>query len=636
MFYYEIIITAHALAPLTYSCEHELEPFCEVLVEVGNKQKKGYIYRQVDKPNFKCKEILSQTGFYLTPTQIELLKFISSYYSSELAVTAGLFEPFCDSENFEDSSDFSTLPQLSQLQNKALDFALSNDVSLIFGDTGSGKSEIYICAIAKSLKAGRQALLLMPEIALTPQMQKRLEKYFGTGVGLWHSKIAKGKKAELLKDFMSGKIRLIAGARSALFLPFKKLGLVVVDEEHDESYKSASKPCYNARDLAIWLGARNSRIPNDKSQEKSNSGIPCENDDFKSIRTVLGSATPSVVSYQKIPHFRLKGTFFNSSKEYIYDHSPLGLSAMIISHLAAVLEAKKQAVIFLPTRGNFKVLLCKDCGKSFSCPFCAVNMSLHKNANALKCHYCGFSCPLPHACEHCGGSVLQSQKIGTSELKLMLESALPNAKIAKFDRDEITTAKKLEALLKDFNEGKIDILVGTQMLSKGHDYHNVELAVILGLDEHLAHADFRAGEKTLALAMQIAGRAGRASHGKVIIQTAQQEFFESYLSDFEAFIKDELELREPLYPPFARLSRILISQTNEQKAQQITAQIINELQSVPNLEIIGHGKAPIAYIASKFRYSILLRSASHAPLLKAGAIALAHGATADINPFNFN
>lgn len=642
LFYYEIIITAHALAPLTYSCKRELEPFSEVLVELGNKQKKGYVYKQVGKPSFKCKEILSQTGFYLTAMQIQLLEFISSYYSSELGVAAGLFEPFCESKNILDSEfagDFSTLPELSELQNKALDFSLKNDVSLIFGDTGSGKSEIYISAIAKTLKAGKQALLLMPEIALTPQMQKRLEKYFSQGVGLWHSKIAKGKKERILNDFKSGKIRLIAGARSALFLPFTNLGLIIVDEEHDESYKNASKPCYNARDLAIWLAknSKKSRIPSKKELSAENSRIPSGLDyDFEGIRTILGSATPSVVSYHKIPHFRLKGTFFTSSKEFLFDHSPLGLSNIIISHLAAVLEAKKQAVIFLPTRGNFKVLLCKDCGKSFSCPFCAVNMSLHKNANALKCHYCGFSSPLPSSCEHCGGSVLQSQKIGTSELKLMLESALPKAKIAKFDRDEITTAKKLETLLKDFNEGKIDILVGTQMLSKGHDYHNVELAVILGLDEHLAHADFRASEKTLALAMQIAGRAGRASHGKVIIQTAQQEFFESYLSDFELFIKDELELREPLYPPFARLSRILISHANEQKAARITEQILAQLKSIENLEIIGHGKASIAYIASKFRYAILLRAYSHSPLLKAGNIALAYGATADIDPFNFN
>lgn len=628
LFYYEIVITAHALVPLTYSSQHELELFSEVLVEVGNKQKKGYVYKQVDKPSFKCKEILSQTGLYLTHTQTKLLEFISSYYSSELGVVAGLFEPFDSKADFcEDfASKFSSLPELSELQKDALNFALSNDASLIFGDTGSGKSEIYICAIAKVLASGAQALLLMPEIALTPQMQKRLEKYFGDSIGLWHSKISKTKKAKLLSDFMSGKIRLIAGARSALFLPFTKLGLIVVDEEHDESYKSASKPCYNARDLAIWLAknSRNSRIPS------------ASNADFSYIYTILGSATPSVVSYHKIPHFRLKGTFFTSSKEYLFDHSPLGLSNMIISHLTAVLQAKKQAVIFLPTRGNFKVLLCKDCGKSFSCPFCAVNMSLHKNANALKCHYCGFSCPLPSSCEHCGGSVLQSQKIGTSELKLMLESALPNAKIAKFDRDEITTEKKLNTLLKDFNEGKIDILVGTQMLSKGHDYHNVELAVILGLDEHLAHADFRASEKTLALALQIAGRAGRASHGKVIIQTAQQEFFEPYLSDFELFIKDELELREPLYPPFARLSRILISHTNEQKALQIQTTILQELKNIENLEIIGHGKAAIAYIASKFRYAILLRSHSHIALLKAGQIALAHSATADIDPFNFN
>ena len=623
MFYYEIIIIGNALAPLTYQSEKELELFSIIKVNLRNKEVLGLVWQQVAKPSFKTKNILANTTLKLSQIQIKLLKFISHYYSSEPAITAGLFEPL-NTELLENSdptgreqnsknSNFEKLPILSEQQQKALEFSSKHDISLIFGDTGSGKSEIYINAIAKALNNGDQALLLMPEIALTPQMKIRLEKYFGTTLGIWHSGISKVAKKRLLDDFHSGKIRLIAGARSALFLPFRKLSLIIVDEEHDESYKNAAKPAYNARDLALYL-AKN----------------------FAGVKTILGSATPSVTSYYKIPYFRLKGTYFNSSKEYIFDPSLLGLSKLIISHLESVLNEQKQAVIFLPTRGNFKVLLCKECAASFSCPYCAVSMSLHKSSNALKCHYCGYSQPIPKTCDKCGGATFQSQKIGTSELKELLEKALPNAKIAKFDRDEITTAKKLETLLKNFNDGKIDILVGTQMLSKGHDYHNVALAVILGLDEHLCYPDFRAQEKTLALAQQIAGRAGRASHGKIIIQTKQAEFFEKYLENYEAFIKDELELRNPLYPPFARLLRILISYKDENKVLNTQNSIVSELKNIAELEIIGYGKAAIAFIASKFRYEILLRSNSIEALLKAGFIAQKHGALADIDPFNFS
>ena len=309
---------------------------------------------------------------------------------------------------------------------------------------------------------------------------------------------------------------------------------------------------------------------------------------------------------------------------------------MIISHLQEILQQKKQAVVFLPTRANFKLLKCQECGQSFICPFCSVALSLHKKQNALKCHYCGFMCPIPQACEKCGNNLLEASKIGTSELKLMLEKTLPNAVIAKFDRDEITTAKKLESLLKNFNDQKIDILVGTQMLSKGHDYHNVALAVIMGLDEHLFHCDFRAREKTLALALQIAGRAGRASEGKIIIQSKFSSFFYPYLNDFEEFLKDELVQRNPLYPPFSRLARIIISTDNQSKNENLQNKLVLEFQNIADLEIVGYGKAAIEQIANMHRNYILLRAQNPAPLIKACQIAQNNGAWPDIDPFSFS
>ena len=437
------------------------------------------------------------------------------------------------------------IPSLTPAQEQARKFAEANETSLIFGDTGSGKSEIYIALIAQALAAGKQALFLMPEISLTPQMTKRLQSYFGERLGVWHSKISPKKKREILAKFNAGEIRLIAGARSALFLPFSDLGLIVVDEEHDDSYKSAAAPRLNARDAAIFVGKK------------------------LGIRVVLGSATPALSTYAKQPHFRLRGTYFSSAKRFIFDESETALSSKILTEIGRSLEAGKQAVVFLPTRANYKYMVCENCGQIVRCPFCAVGMSYHADAAALKCHYCGFSTFYKASCENCGGEVMQARKIGTGELAAQLTARFPSARIAKFDRDEITTQRKLEALLNNFNAHKIDILVGTQMLSKGHDYHGVDLAVIMGIDEHLSYPDFRAREKTLALAMQVAGRAGRSGQGRVVIQTRQSGFFRDYIENYDDFLRDEAEFRERLYPPYMRLLRVLISHKNEKAASEI-------------------------------------------------------------------
>ena len=615
------------------------------------------------------------------------------------------------------------IPNLTPAQEQARKFAEANETSLIFGDTGSGKSEIYIALIAQALAAGKQALFLMPEISLTPQMTKRLQSYFGERLGVWHSKISPKKKREILAKFNAGEIRLIAGARSALFLPFSDLGLIVVDEEHDDSYKSAAAPRLNARDAAIFVGKK------------------------LGIRVVLGSATPALSTYAKQPHFRLRGTYFSSAKRFIFDESETGLNPKILTEIGRSLETGKQAVVFLPTRANYKYMVCENCGQIVRCPFCAVGMSYHADAAALKCHYCGFSTFYKASCENCGGEVMQARKIGTGELAAQLAARFPSARIAKFDRDEITTQRKLEALLNNFNAHKIDILVGTQMLSKGHDYHGVDLAVIMGIDEHLSYPDFRAREKTLALAMQVAGRAGRSGQGRVVIQTRQSGFFRDYIENYDDFLRDEAEFREGLYPPYMRLLRVLISHKNEKAASEIMnvalellrrkqaassvfashdglnarranlsalnlqnsaqhsdSEILNSkfqssdlcgddanlnhqkntsnlknaaqisacdadagsvnlkperngaAQNFINLaaentaenstqylkekasesfEIIGYGKAGIAYIASKFRFEILLRASSHVPLINA-ARALEHlPVEIDMDPVNF-
>lgn len=613
MFYYEVAILGSALNPLTYESKNEFLDGDIVNINLRNKSSLGVIIQEVKKPSFKTLPISSKSNLKFTQLQINLAKFISYYYSSFLGVSYDLFEPYSEFKNT--NLYIQKTPNLNEIQKKAFEFIDKHDVSLLFGDTGSGKSEVYISHIAKALNSGKTALFLMPEISLTPQMQKRLKQYFGDSVGVWHSKINKNKKAQILSKLQNGEIKLIAGARSALFLPFNNLGLVIVDEEHDDSYKSSSNPHYNARDLAIYI---------------SKFGV----------KVILGSATPCITTIQKQPYFRMKGTFFKSKKEYIFDDNETSISEVIIENIAKCLERKKQIVVFLPTRANFKFITCKSCFSTIKCPYCSVSMSYHKRENMLKCHYCGYATKVPKICDKCGGDMLEAKKIGTSEVLIKLSEIFPEAKIAKFDRDEITTQKKLENILKDFNDKKIDILVGTQMLSKGHDYHNVELAVILGLDEYLEYSDFRAREKTLALAMQVAGRAGRLEYGKVIFQTKKIDFFKKFISDYDSFINEEITFRDPLYPPFSKLMRINILSKKDEEANFICLECVKILEKflikMDDFEIIGYGKSPIELIASKFRYNILLRAKSHKPLIKISSLLQNKNIDIDIDPINFS
>lgn len=545
------------------------------------------VLEKVLKPPFDTKEIVKISELSFSDFQINLAKFINYYYTTEFGVVFNLFTPF---KNLNTSFDqeFTNSPTLSDFQQDAKNFINNHDVSLLFGDTGSGKSEIYISIITDILNSGKQALFLMPEISLTPQMTKRLYSFFGDSLGVWHSKISPKKKKELIQNLQDDKIKIIAGARSALFLPFKKLGVIIVDEEHDESYKSSSTPFYNAKDLSIYMHKFG-------------------------IKVILGSATPDLVSYYKIPHFRLNKTYYPSKKEIIIDESEPEISDKIKQEIASSLKNNKQIIIFLPIRANFKYLTCDNCNSLITCPNCSVTLSYHKDKNALICHYCGYMEFALNGCRKCGSKLSTPKKFGTSEVVDILSKEFPQARISKFDKDIITTQKKLESILNDFNDHKIDILVGTQMLSKGHNYHDVSLSIILGIDEYLNYPDFLARQKTLSLAIQVAGRAGRSSDAKVILQTTQKEFFNEYLLNYEKFLNDELEFLQDLYPPFTRLLRVVVLSKSE-------ISIINFINIIKNnnkfAELIGSSKCVIERISNNYRYEILFRDKSHIPLIK--------------------
>ncbi len=572
----------------------------------------GVVIAEVDKPNFECESISFTCKTVYSNKTIELARFIAEYYVCSLGEALALFIPQKRETILHVKALLHTTIVLSSEQQNAFDFVQNHASSLLFGDTGSGKTEIYMKLFEQCINEGKQAIFLLPEIGLTPQMRHRLKEHFGSRVGIWHSKISAKRKEKILEELEEGTINIIAGTRSALFLPMQRLGLIVVDEEHDESYKSGSRPRYNAKDLSLLFGQK----------------LGC--------KVLLGSATPTLASFHKLPSFRLQGTFFDSSSHILYDEGEHGISAMMLQSIQKALDAQKQVVVFLPTRANFKYITCKACGAHVECPYCSVGMSLHQHMNALKCHYCNYTEIIPTVCPKCGHEEIFAQRLGTAEVAQKLQAYFNHSVVQQFDRDIVRTEKQLSEILERFNAHQIDIMVGTQMLSKGHDYHDVSLAVVLGVDALLGMSDFRAREKTLALVKQIAGRSGRKGYGEVLIQTQNRDFFEKYMRDFDLFLQDELVFRKTLYPPFKKMLRLMSAHTKEEKAEALIKEASIIAQKFPLVEIVGFGKATIGKIAGKYRFELLARSDSSKALLSF-AHSLKHlKIEADMDPLSFS
>ena len=602
MNYYTIALLRSSAPMLTYASEDMLEKGQLVSVPLKSSTKEAVVIAKVERPDFDT-EMVKEVGKHAySAEQMAIAKFISEYYFSSFSEAISLFIPYrvgcctpttTDPKMVESGVVGGQHPTLSAAQQEAYEQLLHKEKALLFGVTGSGKTEIFISLMAKMLEEGKTSIFLMPEISLTPQMEKRLKAYFGDAVAMWHSKITKKKKREILEGIEAGTIRIIAGARSALFTPLRDLGLIIVDEEHDDSYKAQTRPRYHARDVALLMGKK------------------------VDAKVVLASATPSMTSYYKHPLIRLTEPYIRTRKRYRFVSGD-GLDTTIMQALARNFAAGGQSLLFLPTRGNFKYLYCEQCGTTHKCPYCSVGMALHRNYRHLKCHYCNYTESIKESCQSCGYSPLKSERMGTVEAIEQIAEVIEGIRIEQFDRDSISSAKKLKEALGRFESGESHLLLGTQMLSKGHDYAGITLSVIMGLDHILGLADYRARERAMALLFQIAGRSGRAKEAEVIIQTADAEFFEGYLGDYERFIRDELGFLEMAhYPPFVSLARILIAHKDEAKASKITLDTVSRLKAFEEIEVVGHGKAPVDRIANKYRFQILLRAKSRVPLLKA-------------------
>ena len=468
----------------------------------------------------------------------------------------------------------------SEFQNRAFNdiqkfFSTSKPV-LLWGVTGSGKTEIYIKLIEETLKEGKQALYLLPEIIISSQIIKRLQSYFGNEVCIYHSKINQSLRAEIWHNIFSGnKLKIVVGPRSSIFLPFRNLGLIIVDEEHDTNYKQQEpSPRYQARDAAIILA----KITNAK--------------------ILLGSATPSLESLYNVKNekynlVKLEKRFGDSSLPVveIVDYRKFYRRREVVGHLTPLLKESiekalqhnEQVILLQNRRGEAPFVQCKSCGYVPKCKNCDISLTSHKTENKLICHYCGYKIVKPEKCPSCSADILKSQGFGTEKVEEELKNIFPLGTIARLDSDTASSRLNYEDILSRFDSGEIDILIGTQMVTKGLDFNRVNLVGVLNADNLLSFADFRALERAFQMLMQFAGRAGRRKEqGKIIIQTSQPEHPVIQFIKNQTPVKFyEQELNERLqfhYPPFVRLIKLTVKHYDKSKTEK-AAEILLKLLS---------------------------------------------------------
>ncbi|MBW6508596.1 MAG: primosomal protein N' [Desulfuromonadales bacterium] len=481
---------------------------------------------------------------------------------------------------------------------------------LLHGVTGSGKTEVYLRAVAECLQQGRQALILVPEISLTPQLVSRFRARFeplGEQIATLHSGLSAGERYDAWRAITRGQVNIVIGARSAIFAPLPQLGLIIVDEEHDASYKQGEGFRYHARDLALVRGQQ------------------------QQCPVVLGSATPSLASYYRceqdnctllpLPERVHAGALPAVELVDLRSETLRGvLAESLIAAITTALEQRQQVLLLLNRRGFAPFLLCTDCGTSFHCPNCEITLTYHQRQRRMICHYCDYQDQVPEVCPACRGERIIPQGAGTERLEEDLAELFPAARIARMDRDTTRTKGSHQRIVNGMMTAEVDILVGTQMIAKGHDFPNVALVGVLGADSLLNLPDFRSAERSFALLTQVAGRAGRAvGGGKVFIQTYHPEHFSltcAAAQDVEDFYLQELPFRRELgYPPCGHLVNLIFSGNNGDQVNSSATKLARHLQSVAgDVEILGPSPCPLTRLRGKYRYQILLKSPSRPPL----------------------
>lgn len=497
---------------------------------------------------------------------------------------------------------------LTKTQQEVVDRITSeNNIYLLHGVTGSGKTEVYMHCMQKILASGKTGIMLVPEISLTPQVLMNFRSRFGDKVAILHSGLSAGERFDEWERILFGEAKIVIGARSAIFAPLKNIGLIVIDEEHDSSYNSDSNPRYST----IEVAKERARLSN--------------------CSLVLGSATPSLISYhsamtheyqllemkerinkKELPPLKIidMGNEIRNGNNGIF-------STALKEALTKTINEGNQAMLFINRRGFASFLMCKKCGFVAKCADCDVSLVLHKHENALKCHYCGNRYKVFTECPQCGNKDLSTGAVGTERVVHELKTLIPNVTVSRMDNDTTKTKDSHLKILSDFRSGKTQVLVGTQMIAKGHDFPSVTLVGIIDADVSLYQSSYTASEQTFELITQVAGRAGRADKaGEIYLQTYVPRHYTYKLAsyyDYPAFYKKEINLRQvTMYPPFTKIIRILFTHSDENIAKETTKVYYDEvkkLQQQYNGEFVYLGvmKSPIGRIQNKFRLQVLMR-----------------------------
>ena len=627
--YADVAVCLPLSRTFVYKLNEPVAVGCRVVVPFRKREVEGFVVALRDDVPKGIEALAVNTVVdsvpLLTPEVFKLCQWIADYYVSPIGeVLKSALPPGIKAKHIDRAAKsprkhavagFSPRPVLTPDQKRAMD-AIRNAQGfqpiLLHGVTGSGKTEIYMRAAAHFLGVGKSSLILVPEIALTPQLTGRFAERFPNQTAILHSSLTKRQRIDEWLRIRAGEAPLVIGTRSAVFAPLENIGLIVVDEEHESSFKQESMPQYNARDTAVVRAK------------------------FARAAVVLGSATPSMESFhnaeaKKYEHITLASRveeralpnveLVNMREEYAAAGKQVVFSRRLLQAIDVRLERREQSMILLNRRGYAAFLLCRHCGFTFQCNSCSVAMTYHRTINKLLCHYCGFAQQPPARCPDCDSEYIHYVGEGTQRLEADLKQLFVEARIGRVDRDTMRHMRDFDRVLGGFRRGEIDILVGTQMIAKGHDFPRVTLVGVIGADAPLSLPDFRAAERTFQLLTQVAGRSGRGDQpGEVVIQTYFPDHYTFQLAvtqRFEDFYARESRYRKAMfYPPFTALAGILVTDPNPERASQLAREVGDHLDSLRSntIRILGPAPAPLERLKKIHRHQLLIKSSSRTAL----------------------
>ena len=625
--YAEVALCLPFSRTFVYEIKEALCLPARVSVPFGKREIQGFVVALLDeKPEgLEVRQIIEvlDDSPLVRPDVFQLCRWISDYYMAPLGeVLKGALPPALNRKHLDRFVDQTSPPpilqeglKLTRDQAEAIRETILGDgfkTVLLHGVTGSGKTEIYLRLVEHFHDSGKTALILVPEIGLTPQLRERFEKRFGSRLAVLHSSLTRKERINEWLRIYNNKASIVIGTRSALFAPLQNLGVIVVDEEHESSFKQEEMPRYHARDSAIMRAKMAGAV------------------------VVLGSATPSMESFRnaelhKYTYVQLpervaerslpEVEIINMREEFARQGRQTVFCGRLIDALEDRINRGEQAMILLNRRGYSMFLLCRKCGYSFSCDFCSVSMTYHRSIDRLLCHYCGNSRKPEITCPECSSEYVHYVGEGTQQIEERLQERLNGARIGRIDRDTMRHLRDYDRLLSEFRSGRLNVLVGTQMIAKGHDFPMVTLVGVIAADAALSLPDFRASERTFQLLTQVAGRSGRGENpGKVIIQSYFPDHYSLQLTSthrFEDFYAREVNFRRAMfYPPFAFLASVLVKASNRGKAKSFADEINGVLLSLKSgsMRILGPAPAPIEKLNRYYRQQLLIKSSSRSEL----------------------